>query len=134
MRKKEQLLWDSMKRNCPSALDLQRVENVVGDGMPDVYVGRSGKWVELKAPGRVPVRPETPLLGKADGLRTSQVNWHMKHSSMNAPESFVLIRTPDGELIMIPGSAAPVINALPLRAARECSVASTWQQIIKALK
>ena len=139
MRKKEQLLWDSFRRNMPPALDLQRVENIVGDGMPDVYIGCSGKWVELKAPPERK-RPTTPLLGR-EGLRTSQINWHLKHSAMNAPESFILVRTFAGELLLVPGRVAPIINALSLDSMRKVSViaeaaigAASWRAIAEALK
>ena len=38
MRKAEQKVWDAMKRNAPKGIWMQRVENLAGDGMPDVYV------------------------------------------------------------------------------------------------
>lgn len=136
MRKAEQLLWDSFKRNAPSQLDLQRVENLVGDGMPDVYVGYSGKWVELKAPPTIPVRPGTPLLGTHSGLRQSQINWHLKHCWNGiAPRSYILVRTSDRELILLPGGAADIINGLPLIELRtyRCAL-GTWPDIMEALK
>jgi hypothetical protein len=139
MRKREQLLWDSFRRNMPPELDLQRVENIATDGMPDVYVGLSGKWVELKAPPERK-RSTTPLLGR-EGLRTSQVNWHLKHSSMNAPESFILIRTTSGELLLLSGEIAPIINDMTLNGLERASMiggaavgAASWRAIAEVLK
>jgi len=140
MRKKEQLLWDSLKRNMPEELWLQRVENLFGDGMPDVFVGRSGKWVELKAPPRIPARAATPLLGESFGLRQSQVNWHTKYAGSLAPESYILIRTPDHELLLIPGCCAPVVNACSLESCRELNLlhgatgAEAWARLTQELK
>ena len=63
MRKAEQKVWDTMKRKAPKELWLQRIENIVGDGMTDVHsshtTGRE-KWIELKA-GKLPKRTTTPL-------------------------------------------------------------------------
>lgn len=133
MRKKEQLLWDAMKRNLPESLWMQRIENLVGDGMPDVYIGRTGKWVELKAPSRIPVRRQTPLLGK-EGLRLSQVNWFLKHNTMpEAPNAYILIRTVERELLLIPGDAAEEVNQLSLSELRKINAADSWEKIKEAL-
>jgi hypothetical protein len=134
MRKKEQLLWDAMKRNAPSYLWLQRMENIAGDGIPDVYVGASGKWVELKAPTTVPKRAATPLLG-AEGLRVSQRNWFLKNNSYtNAPRAYILIRTPALELLLIPGSYSGLINEMTLSQLRISSIACGWFDICKELE
>lgn len=133
MRNKEQRLWDAMKRNLPAGLWMQRIENVVGEGMPDVYVGASGKWVELKAPSAVPARASTRLLG-SEGLRPSQINWHLKNAACEkSPESFILIRTPDQELLLISGSLAETVNEMPLSLLRDISRARTWAEIERAL-
>lgn len=132
MRKREQLLWDAMKRNLSSALWLQRIENLVGDGMPDVYVGRSGCWVELKAPSRIPVRPDTRLLGD-EGLRISQVNWLLKFNAEARGFAYILIRTIDGELLFIESGATKDLNEMSLAELRRISVASSWREIERLL-
>jgi len=136
MRKSEQKLWDCFKRNMPAHLWLQRVENVVGDGIPDVYVGSSGLWVELKAPARMPVRANTPLLGSG-GIRPSQINWHVRTASTRAAvRSYVLIRTAEGELLLIPGQQAGVINLSTLDELRALSVTKfnpCWGEIMEKL-
>ena len=141
MRKKEQLLWDAMKRALSPRLRLQRVENLVGEGMPDVYVGLSGKWVELKAVDKVPKRPDTPLLGDKTGLRLSQVNWHLAHADGYAPASYVLIRIRGEDednlsaatVYLLPGSLAARINAMPMKEIRAASLTESWQGIQEKL-
>ena len=81
MRKREQLLWDAMRRHFPSNAWLQRVENVAGEGMPDVYMGGNGKWIELKAVARIPINRHAAVL-KKDGMRQSQINWHIRNASL----------------------------------------------------
>lgn len=136
MRKNEQRLWDSFKRNAPARLWLQRVENLVGEGMPDVYVGSSGKWVELKAASKIPARARTPLLG-ADGMRPSQVAWHARAAETSAAtRSYILIRTPEMELLMIPGREAGVVNLMSLGELRERSVIKadpSWEAVVEKL-
>jgi hypothetical protein len=125
-----------MKANAPSALWLQRVENLVGEGMPDVYVGSSGRWVELKAPPKVPVRARTPLLGNAYGLRESQVNWHLKNADVrNGFTSYILIRTPAPErkLFLIPGTLASAVNCMSMEKLTSVNVASDWESIMKEI-
>lgn len=136
MRKKEQLLWDSFKRNAPSELWLQRVENVMGVGMPDVYVGCSGLWVELKAPTSVPKREATRVLG-GEGLNQDQINWHMKMASYNMftrNASYILVRTCDHELFLIPGGLADTVNEMPMFSLRKCRVANDWAAIMEVLR
>lgn len=78
MRLREQRLWDSMRNNKPPHIFIERIENGVGEGTPDVHgisrnTGRT-VWVELKAQDAFPARAATPVLG-LEGLRTSQRNW-----------------------------------------------------------
>ena len=68
MRLKEQRLWDAMRKAAPKGVWLQRVENIVVDGMPDVYAVETeggACWVELKAP----VRPKRAQAGGLDPVR-----------------------------------------------------------------
>lgn len=135
MRKQEQRLWDTMTRNRPSGFWLERIENLVGDGIPDVRgVTRHGEefWVELKAPKR-PARPTTRLLGD-EGLRESQVNWHLKaaHYGMRA---YTLIRDDTSALFLIPSKAELIdeLNDLPALDLEIASVADTWESIFEEL-
>lgn len=125
MRKKEQRLWDSMKRNAPSKAWMIRVENLVGDGLPDVWVA-PGIWVELKAPDR-PARQKTPLLSKY-GLRPGQVNFHLK-AATNGVKSFVLIRDDRNVIYMIPGQYAGHLNEMSAADVALLSVAGSWSEV-----
>ena len=132
MRQKEQRLWDCLKRHAPSELGLQRVENLVGDGMPDVYSDGTGCWVELKAPTR-PKRASTPLLGESEGLRVSQKNW-IQIAVAHGRKVFVLIRDDGGELFLIPGKFAATVNQMTSAELRCSSRADDWQEIIWELR
>lgn len=129
MRKAEQLLWDAMKRHLPERHWLQRIENLFGEGMPDVYCGARGKWIELKAPPCIPKRADTPLLGDKYGLRISQKNWLLKNCGYteSAP-AYVLIRTRALELFLVPGHFAAHVNKMTLDELR-ARFSVTWDEV-----
>jgi hypothetical protein len=110
MRKPEQKLWDSMKRNKPSGVSMERVENAASEGFPDVFVMSANAWVELKAP-KLPARHTTRLFGK-QGLSVDQINWHLRAARFGV-HSFILARDDALQLYLIPGSAAQVMNDMP---------------------
>lgn len=129
MRKDEQRLWDTMKRNAPKWLWMQRIENGVGDGMPDVLVAPDA-WVELKAPAR-PARATTALLSSKP-LRESQIGWHLKAAN-KLMLSYILIRDDKKGLYLLYGNTAAIINTLTVTEMNDLSVASTWKEIWKVL-
>lgn len=65
---KEQLAYDSFASGCLGVLRLERIENMVGEAMPDVLgINRDGHvfWLELKALLDWPKRESTfPLKAK----------------------------------------------------------------------
>ena len=132
MRLKEQRLWDTFKRNRPPKFWLQRIENVVGDGMPDVVSMAPFQlaWVELKAPIK-PKRETTQLMGK-EGLSIGQVSWHLK-AALKGQRSFVLIRDSSGELFLVPSAFAPRMNAATIGELRMMSVADNWKDVYRWL-
>lgn len=135
MRKAEQRLWDSMKRNRPKDVRMERVENVAADGMPDVHVSARGgveSWVELKVCS-LPVRNTTPVLGR-DGLRPSQKNWLKSHCCTYGLRGFVLVRDDRSSLYLLPGALVDEINSLTLDKLVLKSVARNWEEIFEALK
>lgn len=78
MRLKEQRLWDRLRNNIsPKAVNLQRIENMVGAGFPDVVAISDGVVTptELKAIDELPKMIKTRLLGP-QGLSVEQRNWH----------------------------------------------------------
>lgn len=85
-------------------LHVERVENVVAVGTPDVdYCADAvaGK-IELKYATRMPVRENTAVLGKGKGLRRSQLAWHYLRARSGGL-SFVLIGAP-GAMWLLPGN------------------------------
>ena len=133
MRQKEQRLWDGLKRNAPKEFWLQRVENVVANGMPDVYVACVNPcWVELKAPN-MPKRKATRILGKSQGLNPDQINWHLK-AAQKGIRSFVLIRGDGNDLYLIPGSFAAMINDMTQAELLKTSVGNNWHEIFEVIK
>lgn len=110
MRKAEQKLWDTMRNNKPRGVVLNRVENYVGEGMPDVYlrVRSLATWVELKAP-IAPKRETTRLMGD-QGMRQEQINWHLQSAALNLP-TWILIRdTTQRRLWVVEGRFADEVN------------------------
>ena len=134
MRKAEQKVWDAMRRAAPPKAWLQRVENLVADGMPDVYCagGRREAWVELKA-AKLPKR-STTRLQMGEGIRQSQVNWHLKAATKGV-QSFILIRVEErkSEPLLIGGWLADRINDFTYDEARGAALAIGWPAIFALL-
>ena len=137
MRKSEQKLWDAMKRaakkHAPRAW-MQRVENLAGDGMPDVHASHDAieSWVELKA-AKMPKRATTKLQ-MSEGLRASQINWHMKAQTKGL-RTFILVRVEGMERhpLLINGCWASAFNDYTYADARAAAVACGWDEIFAEL-
>jgi len=140
VRKPEQKVWDTMKTkfgNRPG-LWLERVENVVAEGMPDVFGATRGAshrggvfFIELKA-AKLPARSTTKVLGDA-GLRVSQLGWHKK-AFIYGLSVYTLIRDDKRNLYFIPCALSDALNDMPLQALIEASVATTWEEIAEILE
>lgn len=92
-------------RNSGHLIDLQRLENMVGAGHPDVEgcVDGDQVWIELKSCMR-PARADTPIRPKA---RPSQEIWHRMRTNAGCRCNWILIQVGedrDGVLYLIPGS------------------------------
>ena len=135
MRTAEQQLWDTMKRNAPADFWLQRIENGVAVGMPDVFAAAKDAtwqhWIELKAPKR-PARATTKLLAKY-GVSQNQINWHLK-AAIYEISSWILIRDSVGALFLIPGKHAWACNDWDAVDMATNSFADTWPRIFEALR
>jgi hypothetical protein len=134
MRLPEQRLWDTMRANKPRGFVLERVENIVTDGMPDVYVMAPAvaTWVELKAPNP-PKREATRVLGD-EGLRQSQKNWHIRASRLALP-TWILIREREtGRLWLMAGYHADIINDMTADELDRGASARSWPEIFEALE
>ena len=106
LMKPESKFWQVIRTNMPVRGDrLDRIENSVGDGQPDVNGCLSAEdvWIELKAPTE-PKRADTPLLGCGSNhpLLQSQINWFARQAQAGGI-AFVLIRT-DKRVLLIDGT------------------------------
>ena len=74
----------------PSAR-IDRVENGIVDGMPDVNCCVNGQdlWLELKYIESWPARASTQVLGRK-GLRPEQINWHIRQAAAGG-DSYVIV-------------------------------------------
>jgi len=132
VRKPEQRVWDAMRSKAPPGVWLERVENVVADGMPDVHVLMHGKmaWVELKA-AVCPARSSTRLLG-VNGLRQSQINWHLKAAARSLPV-YTLVRDDSMRLYLVHADHATAINDFTAAQLQAASIADSWAGIYQEL-
>ncbi len=135
MRTTEQRLWDRFRSSLGSKIRLERVENIVTVGMPDVIslVEASVCWVELKAVEDYPARASTQVLGDKRGLSREQRNWHLDWARWGGV-SFVLIGVGSRDLYLIHGALADQINAMNKQALIDFATAREWAQIYEALK
>jgi len=135
MRKPEQKLWDAMKRENKKQLhviNLERVENMVADGTPDLYAKYYGSdcWIELKAVS-MPKRKSTRVLGNK-GLNPYQINWHLKHHIYGL-RSFILIKA-GKELFLLPNKYTERINEMDQLQLFLASLAHDWEKIFEVLR
>ena len=91
-RQPEQKVYDRFKAQSIGRLCLERIENVVGAGTPDLHCsnGVLEFWLELKQMDSFPARDSTPVLG-ADTIRASQKAWMNCWTSRGAI-AFVLVK------------------------------------------
>jgi hypothetical protein len=135
MRKPEQRLWDSFRSNLPPWLYLERLENIVAPGTPDVVaLATRGvmvtSFVELKATECWPARDDTPVLGNGKGLNADQVNWHINWTRRGG-DSWILIGVgvkAERQLFLFSGLIAREINQMSKRALLAARP-ETWQSI-----
>ena len=87
----------------------ERVENAVAVGTPDVdycVAGVAGK-IELKFAPRHPVRQATPVLGRGNGLRRSQIVWTSRRTWAGGIV-FIAIGTPEMTWVIDARGRSPV--------------------------
>lgn len=122
-----------MRRSRPPDVKLERIENGVGVGTPDIHAlcNSFASWVELKATNKPPVRANTPVLG-SDGLSIEQRNWHMtwfQHGGI----SFILVGV-GTEQFLLPGYMFDAVNGLNMNELRTSAIASDWSEIFQRLR
>lgn len=134
MRLPEQRLWDRMRAAFKEhGVLAHRIENIVGEGMPDVVAARRGSvtFIELKATEYAPARASTPLLGKQRGLSAAQLNWH--HDWNAAGCSTLIVIGVAQEILVIDGRKADTVNAMTYAQACAASEARTWAGLVSLL-
>lgn len=132
MRLAEQKLWDRIKNNAPSGTWLQRIENLVFNGMPDAYIAdkdHESMWFELKW-CKKPVRRTSCLIHSKD-MRIEQKNWHVKAATMGV-KSYIIIGSDDKSVYIIPGALAYTVHEMDmimLEEYRTTSWPDFWRKI-----
>ena len=130
MRLPEQRLWDRMRRGLePYPILLHRIENIVGEGMPDLVACCLGQtsFIELKCVEEPPKRDSTPLLGKKKGLSIAQRNWHLDWRRAGGC-SYVLVGFGD-DIALLPGRLADLINDMTVTDVLQDAVATDWRGV-----
>ena len=114
--------YQTFKRNVPGPRDrLDRIENVVVNGMPDINMCIEGVelWIELKSPTE-PKRATTRLFGSNHKLSVDQKNWFLRHRTAKG-FAYILIAT-DKRWILINGKDADLVNDLTVLQLLELSI------------
>lgn len=112
---------------------IERVENPIAPGMPDVnccLLGVGEFWLEVKAPTE-PKRPSTPLFGSNHRVSQSQISWH-RHQHQAGGKSYFIIDT-DVRLILVCGSLAEEINEMTVDELVKCSLFCAMKPMRKEL-
>ena len=115
--------YQTLKNNVIGPLDrIDRVENIVVAGMPDVNVCIEGveSWLELKSP-KEPKKATTPLFGSNHKLSQDQKNWFLRQQNSNG-KGYILIAS-DKRWLLIEGKHADDVNEMTIV---ELIVESVW--------
>jgi hypothetical protein len=134
MRLKEQRLWDRMRRAVGGEVRLERVENVVAVGMPDVvalFEGRS-TWIENKAVEDYPARPTTRVLGNTIGLSRDQMNWH--HDWHRWGGKSIIVVAVGLDVYAFDGALADHVNSMTKEEMEAAAFARDFPRLITFLK
>ena len=134
MRKQEQRLWDRLRAKAVAPrVRLERIENLVGVGTPDVIAISRGQvtWIELKAVDAFPAKAATRVLG-AKGLNVSQRNWHYNWYAEGG-SSLILIGVGPISFYAIPGILADAVNEMSHSDLVKYDIADDWDSLFAYL-
>jgi hypothetical protein len=122
--------YKTFKKNVPGPRDrLDRVENVVLSGMPDINfcpVEGTECWIEQKSPLE-PKRATTKLFGSNHKLTQDQMNWFMRQRTAGG-RAFVLIAT-DKRWMLICGSHADHVNEMTVAELEQLAIWKTSKPV-----
>jgi hypothetical protein len=113
-----------LKANLPKGRDrLDRVENVVVNGMPDINFCSEGVecWIEQKSP-KEPVRKTTKLFGSNHKVSQDQMNWFMRQTKAEGNAYFLIVT--DKRWMLIGGEHADRINEMTVE---QLMAVALWQ-------
>lgn len=135
MRRPEAKFWDRVKRNLKKyPIFLNRVENIVGTGDPDVEALANGLCtkIELKAVLNAPKRHDTPLLGDSHGTLQTQRNWHLEWQRYKG-RSIFLVGVGSFTFYAIDGSHHDELNDMTLEQMADLSLCHGWPELAQYL-
>lgn len=118
-----------LKANLPAGRDrLDRVENVVVNGMPDINFCTAGVecWIEQKSP-KEPVRATTKLFGSNHKVSQDQMNWFMRQMKAEGNAYFLIVT--DRRWMLIGGEHADKINNMTVQELLEISLWTTSKPV-----
>ena len=121
--------YKNLINNWPNKLDrIDRVENYVVDGMPDINMCIDGceVWIEQKSP-KEPARSTTPLFGSNHKVLQTQKNWFLRHTKSGGSCYFLIVS--DKRWMLIPGFLFDEINEMTVDELLEQSVWTTTKPI-----
>jgi hypothetical protein len=108
----ERKLWERVRSRLVPFFYVQRIENMVGEGVPDVLLvcRKTGAivLVELKSVDRLPVRVKSKVFGSG-GLNPQQVAWIYGRASSGC-RIWVLAGGDRGLMWLVPGAYAREFN------------------------
>ena len=132
-----------LKKNLPQGRDrLDRIENVVVIGMPDINFCSENVecWIEQKSP-KEPVRGTTRLFGSNHKVSQDQMNWFQRQLDAGGNAYFLIVT--DKRWMLIGGELADEINNMTVDELLKASLWSTpkpvkdkasWQTLRQALQ
>lgn len=131
MRKPEQKLWDRMRHALKDQIYLERIENVVNPGRPDVDALWDGIVlpIELKALENFPQRSGTPVLG-TKGLNQNQLNWWLNWRRWGG-SGFIVIGIA-GDIFAVPAKFSDEVNYF--NHLHLINFQTSWQELITQIK
>lgn len=133
MRKPEQRLWDRIRTHMSTQIYIERIENLVGAGRPDIDAMTYGITIplELKAVERYPHLATTAVLGMKHGLNQNQLNWWLRWKEWGGRGIIVIGVKLD--VYLIPAYRSEEINSLT-RYQLLIYRMNSWQDGIQAIQ
>lgn len=114
---------------------LERIENIVADGIPDVLSIANGftTFCELKQVAASPVRATTRLIPSGKGLRLSQRNWHME-CFRHGGRSLIIVGVGVNKVYCLDGGFYDSVNTMTEAQMKRNAMATDWKTLEKKLK